>query len=79
MSAAYQCDCGGDAELNTRVGLFVDEKAWTGSIQCGDCGTQTEFVEVGQRFRFVADEKLIDEAMVSRLVRMWLGESGGTE
>ena len=78
MSAAYQCDCGGDAELNTRVGLFGDEKAWTGSIQCGDCGTQTEFIEVGQRFRSVADEKLIDEAMVSRLVGIWLGENRGT-
>ena len=79
MMPTYPCDCGGDAGLNTRVGLFGDEKAWTGSIQCADCGTQTEFVEVGQRFRFVADEKLIDEAMVSRLAGIWLGESRGTE
>ena len=79
MNQVYPCDCSGDAGLNTRVGLFGDEKAWTGAIQCGGCGTQTEFVEVGQRFRFVADEKLIDEAMVSRLVGIWLGKNRGTE
>ena len=77
MMPVYPCDCGGTAGLNTRIGLFGDEQVWTGAIQCGDCGTQTELVEIGQRFRCVADEKLIDEAMVSRLVGVWREKNGG--